>query len=157
MVYVSRPGDNYFHVAFIFDADLDTFRQDNFIWRVQALPPLTRLEIQPKPARTRTRHTVARGESITDIATRLESDPWTVISYNRLWNQQDPAPGTVLQIPQKPKPPSTVYHKVRRGENLSKIARRYGVTVSQIQRANGMSPRNTRIITGKKLKIPQRG
>lgn len=157
VVYTSRPGDNYFHVAFIFDADLDVFRQDNFIWRVQALPPLTRLVIKPKPAKTRIMHTVTAGQSIADVAERRESDPWTVASYNRLWTQADPAPGTVLQIPQKPKPPEYVYHKVRRGENLSRIARRYGVTVSQIQRANGMSPRNTRIITGKKLKIPQRG
>ncbi len=160
VLYTSRPGDNYFHVAFIFDADLDTFRQDNFIWRVQALPPLTRLVIQPKPAKTRINHTVTRGESIADIASRRESDPWTVVSYNRLWTQADPAPGTVLQIPQQvqqPKPPEYVYHQVRHGENLSQIARRYGVTVSQIQKANGMSPRNTRIITGKKLKIPQRG
>jgi len=157
VVYVSRPGDNYFHVAFIFDADLDVFREDNFIWRVQALPPLTRLVIRPRPAKTRIMHTVAAGESITDIAKRRESDPWTVVAQNRLWSQQLPGPGTVLQIPQQPPKPKYVYHKVRRGENLSKIARRYGVTVSQIQRANGMSPRNTRIIAGKKLKIPQRG
>ncbi len=157
VVYTSRPGDNYFHVAFIFGADLDTFRQDNFIWRVQALPPLTRLVIQPKPAKTRIMHTVSAGQSIPDIATRRESDPWTVVSYNRLWTQQDPAPGTVLAIPQEPKKPEYVYHRVRSGENLSKIARRYGVTVRDIQRANGMSSRNTRIITGKKLKIPQQG
>lgn len=157
VVYTSRPGDNYFHVAFIFGADLDVFREDNFIWRVQALPPLTRLVIQPKPAKTRIRHTVAAGETITEIAERRESDPWTVVCHNRLWNQRLPAAGTVLEVPQSPPKPKYIYHKVRRGENLSKIARRYGVTVSQIQRANGMSPRNTRIIAGKKLKIPQRG
>lgn len=157
VVYTSRPGDNYFHVAFIFGADLDTFRQDNFIWRVQALPPLTRLEIQPKPAKTRIMHKVTAGQSIADIAERRESDPWTVVSQNRLWNQQDPAPGTVLTIPQQPKKPEYVYHKVRRGENLSRIAKRYGVSVRDIQRANGMSSRNTRIVAGRKLKIPQRG
>jgi LysM repeat protein len=159
VVYTSRPGDNYFHVSFIFGADLDTFRQDNFIWRVQALPPLTRLVIQPKPAQTRIMHTVTAGESITDIATRRESDPWTIVSYNRLWTQQDPGPGSVLAIPQEPKPkqPEYIYHRVRNGENLSKIAQSYGVSVREIQQANGMSSRNTRIIAGRKLKIPQRG
>jgi len=157
IVYVSRPGDNYFHVAFIFGADLDVFRADNFIWRVQALPPLTRLKIRPKPAKTRILHTVAAGETITSIAELRKSDPWTVICQNRLWSQQLPAAGAKLTIPQPPPKPKVVYHKVRRGENLSRIARKYGVTVSQIQRANGMSPRNTRIITGKKLKIPTRG
>lgn len=32
----------------------------------------------------------------------------------------------------------TRYHKVKRGENLSTIARKYGVTVSQLQRTNGI-------------------
>jgi LysM repeat protein len=162
VVYTSRPGDNYFHVAFIFDADLDVFRQDNFIWRVQALPPLTRLLIQPKPAATRIMHTVAPGESIAGIAELWESDPWTVVRYNRLWVQADPAPGTVVAIPKggtprKERTPSHVTHRIRKGESLSSIARRYGVTVNQIQQANGMSPLNTQIITGRQLKIPQQG
>ncbi|MBO4985824.1 MAG: transglycosylase SLT domain-containing protein [Bacteroides sp.] len=43
------------------------------------------------------------------------------------------------------------YHRIRNGENLGSIARRYGVTVRQIQQWNGMS--NTRITAGKRLKI----
>lgn len=157
IVYVSRPGDNYFHVAFIFDADLDVFREDNFIWRVQALPPLTRLVIRPKPARTRIVHTVAAGDTIPGIAEKRESDPWSVVCHNRLWDQELPPPGTALEVPQVPPKPEYIYHRIRRGENLSSIARKYGVTVSRIQRANGMSPRNTRIIAGKTLRIPVRG
>lgn len=43
------------------------------------------------------------------------------------------------------------YHKIRNGETLGAIARRYGVTVKQIQSWNGM--RNTKISAGKRLKI----
>lgn len=107
-------------------------------------------------------HTVAPGESIADLAQRQESDPWTIVCHNRLWTQEDPAPGTVVVIPKGEAPreerkPSSVTHRIRNGETLSSIARRYGVTVSQIQQANGMNPRNTRIITGMMLKIPRRG
>ena len=43
------------------------------------------------------------------------------------------------------------YHKIRSGETLSTIARKYGVTVNQIKNWNGMS--STRINAGKRLKI----
>ena len=44
------------------------------------------------------------------------------------------------------------YHRVRRGETLSNIAKRYGVRVQDIRYANKL--RNNRIIAGKTLKIP---
>lgn len=49
-----------------------------------------------------------------------------------------------------------VYHRIRRGESLSTIARRYHTSVSRIKRANNMYRSNV-IIAGKKIKIPQRG
>lgn len=51
---------------------------------------------------------------------------------------------------QKKKTAST--HKVRKGESLSKIAHRYGVTVSAIKQANGMKNDNLR--AGQTIKIP---
>lgn len=50
--------------------------------------------------------------------------------------------------------PKTVTHTVRRGDNLSKIAKKYGVTVAAIKRANNMAGDN--IQAGQKLKIPQK-
>jgi len=44
------------------------------------------------------------------------------------------------------------YHRVRSGETLSNIAKRYGVKIRDIRHANRM--RNNKIIAGKKLKIP---
>ena len=43
------------------------------------------------------------------------------------------------------------YHKIRNGENLGSIAKKYGVSVKQLQSWNGL--RNTRISAGKSLKI----
>lgn len=45
----------------------------------------------------------------------------------------------------------TTYHRVRRGETLSSIAKRYGITVNQLKRANGL--RSNRINNGQNLKI----
>lgn len=44
-----------------------------------------------------------------------------------------------------------IYHKIRSGETLSTIARRYRVTVNELKRWNGL--RTSRIVAGKRLKI----
>ena len=44
------------------------------------------------------------------------------------------------------------YHKIRRGDTLSGIAKKYGVSVRQLTRLNGMSTRSTLRI-GKSLRI----
>lgn len=46
---------------------------------------------------------------------------------------------------------STTYHKIRSGETLGTIARKYGVTVSQLKRWNNLKGHNIR--AGKRLKI----
>jgi membrane-bound lytic murein transglycosylase D len=55
-------------------------------------------------------------------------------------------------------PPEDTYtvHRVRRGETLSTIARRYGSSVNSIVRTNNLRSRN-RIYVGQRLKVPHRG
>jgi membrane-bound lytic murein transglycosylase D len=58
----------------------------------------------------------------------------------------------VTQPPQR----AYVYHRVRNGETLSVIARKYRTSVRSIMRANNLR-RSNYIVAGKRLKIPQRG
>jgi len=51
-------------------------------------------------------------------------------------------------------PPPTVKHRVRRGETLGGLARRYGTSVSAIRAANGL--RGTRLRAGRSYTIPIR-
>jgi LysM repeat protein len=44
-------------------------------------------------------------------------------------------------------------HTVRRGENLTRIAQRYGVRLSDLMRANGLNARS-RILVGQRLAVP---
>ena len=60
---------------------------------------------------------------------------------------------TQPQSQAQPQRPRTLRHKVKRGESLSKIARRYGTTVRAIQRANNLTSTNLQI--GQRLIIPQ--
>jgi len=72
-------------------------------------------------------------------------------------NSSDNAPASTSKPDKKttakPKP-QYITHTIAAGENLSKIARKYGVTVDQIKQANGLKSDN--IQQGKTLKIPQK-
>lgn len=54
----------------------------------------------------------------------------------------------------EPAKPKNVYYKVKSGDNLSKIAKRYGVTVDAIRKANNIKGDNIQI--GETLTIPQK-
>jgi membrane-bound lytic murein transglycosylase D len=61
------------------------------------------------------------------------------------------------QIPvSQPPQPAFIHHRVRHGESLSLIARKYRTSVGSIMRANNMHKSNY-IVAGKRIKIPQRG
>lgn len=87
-------------------------------------------------------------------------------AFTRTQPEAAPAAETVKPQPEvkkaetraaAPKPArkaATVTHTVKRGENLSKIAKRYGVTIAAIKRANNMA--GEQIQAGQKLKIPQK-
>jgi membrane-bound lytic murein transglycosylase D len=61
------------------------------------------------------------------------------------------------QIPvSNPPQRAFIYHRVRHGESLSTIARKYRTSVRKIMRANNMR-RSNYIVAGKRIKIPQRG
>lgn len=61
------------------------------------------------------------------------------------------------EIPEwSPPQPATVTHRVRRGETLSAIARRYGTSVGAIMRSNNLRSAN-RIWPGQRLAVPVRG
>jgi len=63
----------------------------------------------------------------------------------------------VDQIPvSHPPQRAFVYHRVRHGETLSVIARRYRTSVKRIMRANNLR-RSNFIVAGKLIKIPRRG
>ncbi|MGD9230356.1 MAG: LysM peptidoglycan-binding domain-containing protein [Desulfobacterales bacterium] len=58
----------------------------------------------------------------------------------------------VSHLPQR----AYVYHRIRPGESLSTISRRYRCSIRSIMRANNLR-RSSFIVAGKKLKIPRRG
>ncbi|MCA6954388.1 N-acetylmuramoyl-L-alanine amidase AmiB [Pectobacterium polaris] len=108
-----------------------------------------------------TRHTVARGETLSSIARRYGVSLAAMRDVNKLnkdivWVGQRlniPATGTkqTASTP-APKKVAPVKHKVVKGDSLSAIAARYGVSMKEIQQANNM--RSGAVQLGQTLVIP---
>ncbi|MFJ5355243.1 N-acetylmuramoyl-L-alanine amidase AmiB [Pectobacterium sp. CHL-2024] len=108
-----------------------------------------------------TRHTVARGETLSSIARRYGVSLAAMRDVNKLnkdivWVGQRlniPATGTrqTASTP-APKKVAPVKHKVVKGDSLSAIAARYGVSMKEIQQANNM--RSGTVQLGQTLVIP---
>lgn len=102
-------------------------------------------------------HTVRRGESLDRIARRYKT---TVAALTRLNNIRKPS---LIRVGQKIRvaghaneaaPRKYVKHKVRRGQTLGSIARRYGTSVATLKRLNGV--RNVRLLQiGQVLRVPR--
>ena len=96
-------------------------------------------------------HIVRRGETLSAIAHRYGVTTWQVANANRITNPNRIYVGQRLTIPTCA--PSGRIHVVRRGENLYRIALRYGVNAWAIARANRILNLN-RIYVGQRLAIP---
>jgi N-acetylmuramoyl-L-alanine amidase len=112
-------------------------------------------------------HTVAAGDSLSAIATRYGVSAQRLMQYNNLRTTtvklgqtlKIPASGSAAIASQPvarpsytPPPALPRQHKVVAGDTLSRIASRYGVSVSELQRHNRM--KNATVKIGQTLKIP---
>lgn len=105
-------------------------------------------------------HVVARGDTLSGLARRYGVTVAQIQQANNLR-------GTVIWIGQRliipggasvttaPAAAATVTHVVARGDTLSGLAQRYGVTVRAIQQANNLT--GTQIRIGQRLTIPGGG
>ena len=104
-------------------------------------------------------HVVQRGENLFRIALRYGVTVNALTAANNLSNPRRIYAGQRLIIPTgsnstAPAPSSSSrVHVVQRGENLFRIALRYGVTVNALAAANGIVNPN-RIYVGQRLAIP---
>lgn len=100
-------------------------------------------------------YTVRRGDNLSKIADNFGMTVAELVSMNALRSRHRIHAGQRLRVSGAVSlPPETDTYTVRRGDNLTEIARRFGVSVSDLAAWNGLRSRN-RIHPGQKLKVPK--
>jgi membrane-bound lytic murein transglycosylase D len=128
----------------------------SFAEKLAALPPYV-----PPPEVSYARHRVRPGETLSTIARRHRTTVNAIVRANHLRSRHRISAGQRLKIPQRglaararataQVPGSSLIHKVRRGDNLWRLASRYGSTVDRIRADNGL--RGDGLAVGQKLRI----
>ena len=79
--------------------------------------------------------------------------------HERTWQSDAPASSSRKSVQAaaaksktKAKASAAKAHKIKNGESLSSISKKYGVSIAELKRANGMT--NDKLRAGKTLKIP---
>ncbi len=181
LVYTTRIGDAPDVLAGVFRIDPHTFHQNNDLWHFHPLPVGKQVSVSTtlvaKPgtrgvsdgaATMRTRsssrgetarrasvrkyrtYTVRWGDSLEKIARRHRTTVTALRVANGLRSTRINA-GSTLRIPASGRGGTTRY-RVRWGDTLGGIARRYHTKISTLMRVNRL--RSRRIQAGKVLRIP---
>ncbi len=112
----------------------------------------------PKPARPMMTegsiHMVRAGETLGSVASAKGVDIQSLADFNGMAPRDPLLPGQSLRIPTE-SGSGLVTHRVRKGDSLSEIARRYGVTVSELRRWNRTAENGLR--TGAIIRIYRKG
>jgi murein DD-endopeptidase MepM/ murein hydrolase activator NlpD len=106
-------------------------------------------------------YTVRRGDTLGRLARRLGVPVTVLASANNIADVDRVQAGQVLTVPSPRSereaagaPAREDVHRVRAGETLERVARRYGTSVAELRRANGL-PRAARLREGQALVVPR--
>jgi membrane-bound lytic murein transglycosylase D len=106
-------------------------------------------------------YTVRRGDSLSKIARKYSVKERELVALNNLRSRHRIRAGQVLVLPDKPgarapiarvEPPADGVYHVRRGDTISRIAARFGLTESSLVAMNGLRNRN-QIAVGQRLLV----
>lgn len=95
-------------------------------------------------------YVVEPGDSLSTIAYQFDVSVVTVLWANNLTLQSVIRPGNKLKIP----PTSGIMHKIKKGDNLKKIATLYRAKMDDIVRFNKLKEDGTDLIIGEEIMIP---
>jgi LysM repeat protein len=103
-------------------------------------------------------HRVSRGETLSHIARRYDVTQAQLQRWNNLGRSTRIRAGQRLRIGETPTERARIANRgstytVRSGDTLTAVARRYGVTLSALSAANGLST-SSKIRIGQRLRIP---
>lgn len=156
--YTVRPGDTLSHIALWYNTTveelvkLNNIQNPNLIYVGQKILILASDEPNKEKEIT---YTVRRGDSLWKIANRYGVSVDSLVSLNNIRNPNLIYPGQQIRVivsGNTNNQSNTFYYRVRRGDSLWRIARRYRTTVSNLVRLNNIQNPNL-IYIGQILRI----
>jgi LysM repeat protein len=122
------------------------------------VPPTTAPVPTTAPSTGSTTYTVQRGDTLYSIARRYGTTVEAIAAANGIANPSRISTGQTLKIPggtgsPAPLPTGGTTYVVQRGDNLFRIALRYGISYVYLAQYNGIAD-PSRIYVGQVLKIP---
>ncbi len=174
MIHTVRSGDSLYEIALKHGSSVSAIRQANGL-RGSLIRPGQTLVVPRFPSHNRYAsrqnrqksddgsYVVQQNDTLWDIARGFSISVESLCAANNLERRDVIRPGQRLRIPDgatravapsvgRQTFSSSSTHTVRSGDTLYDIALRYGVTVTALRRANGLS--TSRIYPGKVLRIP---
>ncbi len=181
-VYTVQRGDNLWAIANAFGTSIDQLRRENYMEAsariyvgqklkipadaskledkntYAATPAPASKDNKPSEAKQKSTtasapatHTVRSGETLSTIARKYGTTVSTLRKWNDMGSSNRIRAGQVLQV-RGDATAEYVVHQIRRGENLSTIAKKYSTTVDKIISSNKIANPNE-LVTGQKLTI----
>ena len=106
-----------------------------------------------RPSTSETIYTVVSGDTLSGITSKYGTTYQKLAEYNNIADPDKIYPGQQIKIPgSSNQGSSAVYYIVVSGDNLTKIANKYGTTVNQLVAWNNISNPNL-IYPGQKLRV----
>ena len=160
--HVVRKGETLSEIAERYGVGLSKVRSWNGLGRRSMIRIGQRIRVSAPNQSVKTKktkdgvHVVRRGDTLSGVAQKYDVSMSKLKQWNNLSRKSTIKVGQRLKLrapASAAKKASSKFHVVRRGENLSLIAKKYRVSIREIAQANNMGRKST-LFAGKKLKIP---
>ncbi len=165
--HIVSSGETLTSIARARGTTVEVIAKMNRLDPKKAIFPGDKLKVpRGKPAPKLRSHQVRAGDTLLGLAKRYGVSAAAIAEQNGIGTKQVIRVGQTLEIPHggagsakappdEPKAPKLMTHEVTKGESLGLIAKRRGISVTDLAKANGLDNKASLKI-GQKLVIPQK-
>lgn len=157
-VHSVRRGETLTEIAQAYKVTVQAIKDANKLSNANTIAVGQKLNI-PAAAPKFTEYKIRNGDNLSDIARDHGVTLRSITALNAISNANRIRVGQIIKIPAKsasnaaPATPTYIKYKVRSGDSLSDIAKKYGVTLKTLTSLNSIRRAN-RIKIGQIIKIP---